>query len=176
MIQEDFQHKQNNIENAINDYNEIYINNMNTAKGSHALINKEILSAGAGDNLSGIFGIENLEVSQNRINEILSNIIKKKSGKFLKINTQPERFLLSQNYPNPFNPTTKITYSIPVPGNVSVKIFDITGREIKTLVNEFRNAGSYEIEFDGGGLSSGVYYYKLETNNFSEVKRMILIK
>ncbi|HRI85576.1 MAG TPA: T9SS type A sorting domain-containing protein [Ignavibacteria bacterium] len=88
----------------------------------------------------------------------------------------PLKYVLNQNYPNPFNPSTKIAYSNPVSGNVTIKIFDITGREIKSLINEFRNAGSYEVEFDGSRLASGVYYYKLETNNFSETKKMILIK
>ena len=88
----------------------------------------------------------------------------------------PKQFYLNQNYPNPFNPTTNIIFSIPVSGNVVIKIFDITGKEIKTLVNEFRNAGSYVVTFDGSGISSGVYYYKLETNKFSEIKKMILIK
>ncbi|HRI85574.1 MAG TPA: T9SS type A sorting domain-containing protein, partial [Ignavibacteria bacterium] len=168
--------RQNNIEGAVSDYNSIYMNNMNTAKGTHALLNMEILSAGSGDNLSGGNEIENFVLKQNRINDIISSVINKKSDNLSIINKQPDKFHLSQNYPNPFNPITKIAYSIPVSGIVTIKIFDITGREIKTLVNEFRNAGSYEIEFDGGGLSSGVYYYKLETNNFSETRKMILIK
>jgi len=168
--------KRNNVEEAISDYNTIYTNNMNTAKGTHALINMEILSAGTGDNLSGNNEIENLGLKQSRINDILSNVINKKSDNLSIKNTQPERFLLSQNYPNPFNPSTNITYSIPVSGNVTIKIFDITGREIKSLVNEFRNAGSYEVTFDGSGFSSGVYYYRLETKNYSEIKKMILIK
>jgi len=179
-LSEDFMIKskvrQNNIEGAVSDYNSIYMNNMNTAKGTHALLNMEILSAGSGDNLSGGNEIENFVLKQNRINDIISSVINKKSDNLSIINKQPDKFHLSQNYPNPFNPITKIAYSIPVSGIVTIKIFDITGREIKTLVNEFRNAGSYEIEFDGGGLSSGVYYYKLETNNFSETRKMILIK
>jgi len=90
-------------------------------------------------------------------------------------------FYLYQNYPNPFNPTTKITYSIPVSGNVKIKIFDMTGREIKTLINDFRNTGSYDIEFNGSNLSSGVYFYKLDAtgkdgNDFVMTKRMILLK
>ena len=60
--------------------------------------------------------------------------------------------------------------------NISISVYEITVKEIKMLVNEFRNAGGHEAEFDGGGLSSGVYYYRLETNNFSETKKMILIK
>ena len=74
------------------------------------------------------------------------------------------------------NNCENITFSIPVSRNVTIKVFDIIGKEIKTLVNEFRNAGSYEVTFDDSGFSSGMYYYKLETNNFSEIKKMVLIK
>ncbi len=91
-------------------------------------------------------------------------------------NTIISNYKLNQNYPNPFNPVTKITFSIPVSGNISIKVYDITGKEIKTLVNEFRNAGTYNTEFNSSDLSSGVYYYKMETGNFSEIKKMILIK
>ncbi|MBK8983186.1 MAG: T9SS type A sorting domain-containing protein [Ignavibacteria bacterium] len=87
-----------------------------------------------------------------------------------------DKFELYQNFPNPFNPVTKITFSIPVSGNISIKVYDITGKEIKTLVNEFRNAGTYDTEFNGADLSSGVYYYKMETGSFTEIKKMILIK
>jgi len=179
-LSEDFMIKskvrQNNIEGAVSDYNTIYMNNMNTAKGTHALINMEILSAGAGDNLSGGNEIENLVLKQNRINDIIRSVINKKSDNLSILKKQPDKFHLSQNFPNPFNPVTKIAYSIPVSGIVTIKIYDITGREMKTLVNEFRNAGSFEIEFDGGGLASGVYYYTLETNIFLETRKMILIK
>ncbi len=96
--------KQNNIEEAVSDYNTIYTQNINTPKGIHALINKEILMAGLGDNAGNNPGIENLELSQNRINEILSNIIHKKSNILSPSTTNPDNFSLSQNYPNPFNP------------------------------------------------------------------------
>ncbi|MEZ4689469.1 MAG: T9SS type A sorting domain-containing protein [Ignavibacteria bacterium] len=88
----------------------------------------------------------------------------------------PSEYNVFQNYPNPFNPVTKIKYEIPVNGNVSIKIFDINGRLIKTLLNENRNAGGYEIEFNGENFSSGVYYYKIESGNYSQVKKMILLK
>lgn len=92
-----------------------------------------------------------------------------------------ESYYLSQNYPNPFNPSTKITFNIPVSGNISFKIYDIIGREVKTLVNDFRNAGTYNVEFNGADLSSGVYFYKLDAigrdgNNFVMTKRMVLLK
>lgn len=85
-------------------------------------------------------------------------------------------FILEQNYPNPFNPTTKIKYQIPEAGFISLIVYDILGREVATLVNEEKPTGSYDIEFDGSGLSSGVYFYKLQTGNFSSIKKMILMR
>lgn len=94
----------------------------------------------------------------------------------------PEKFNLEQNYPNPFNPATKIKFDIPKINNsvrninVSLKIYDIAGREIKMLVNESLQTGSYEYSFDAQNLSSGVYFYKLSAGDFSAVKRMLLVK
>ena len=91
-------------------------------------------------------------------------------------NSQPERFFLSQNYPNPFNPVKKISYELPVANHVTLKVFDILGKEVMTLVNERQDAGNHEIEFNGSSLSSGVYFYRLEAGEFTDVKRMVLIK
>ncbi|MFZ4590842.1 MAG: T9SS type A sorting domain-containing protein [Ignavibacteria bacterium] len=96
----------------------------------------------------------------------------------------PLQFSLYQNYPNPFNPTTRIKYDVPslsfpnvsIGNPVVLKVYDITGREIQTLVNERLLAGTYETTFDGSMLNSGVYFYKLTTDGFSESKRMILLK
>lgn len=85
-------------------------------------------------------------------------------------------YKLSQNYPNPFNPSTKIDFNLPDDGNVSIRVFDMTGKELKTLVDEFKTAGYYTIEFNGSDLSSGIYYYKLESGSFKETKKMLLIK
>ncbi len=85
-------------------------------------------------------------------------------------------FFLSQNYPNPFNPITIIKYSIPVDNFVTLKIYDLTGREVKTLVNEFKQAGLYTITFDGSNLASGIYLYTIYTGEYTETKRMVLIK
>ena len=85
-------------------------------------------------------------------------------------------FALLQNYPNPFNPTTKIRYSVPQSSNVIIKMFDILGNEIETLVNEEKPVGSYEIEFNAVGLSSGIYFYKLQAGSFIQTKKMILLK
>jgi hypothetical protein len=88
----------------------------------------------------------------------------------------PKEYSLSQNYPNPFNPATKINYSIPKQGLVMLKVYDIFGREVKTLVNDVLTSGDYTVEFEGSNLSSGIYFYKLKSGNFSETQRMVLIK
>ena len=90
--------------------------------------------------------------------------------------TIPKTFALLQNYPNPFNPSTVITYNIPQQSNVSLKIYDILGKEIATLVNEQKAAGSYNVQFDAGKLSSGVYIYSIQAGDFMESKKMLLMK
>jgi hypothetical protein len=93
-------------------------------------------------------------------------------------NEVPEKFELFQNYPNPFNPSTKIKFDIPVKsvGQTFLSVYDILGREVATLVNEKLNPGTYEVEWNASNYPSGVYFYKLETGNFTETKRMMLIK
>jgi predicted acyl esterase len=88
----------------------------------------------------------------------------------------PYEYSLSQNYPNPFNPATIIEYTLAGKNLVTVKIFDILGREINTLVNEVKDAGNYEVLFDGSKLSSGVYFYTIKSGNFTDAKRMLLVK
>jgi|WetSurMetagenome_2_1015567.scaffolds.fasta_scaffold10542_3 hypothetical protein len=88
----------------------------------------------------------------------------------------PKKYDLKQNYPNPFNPVTKINYELPKDGFVTIKIYDVLGREVKTLVNEVKPAGYYSIDFEASTLSSGVYFYKMESGTFSSIKRMMLIK
>ena len=90
--------------------------------------------------------------------------------------TIPDEYSLSQNYPNPFNPTTKINFALPKQGFVTLKIYDVLGREVRTLVNEVKSAGQYSVDFNASEFASGVYFYKLETNGFNDVKRMMLIK
>jgi hypothetical protein len=85
-------------------------------------------------------------------------------------------YYLNQNFPNPFNPSTKISFHIPSQTQVSLKIFDVLGNEIKTLVDEVKNAGLYEYEFNALSLTSGVYFYKIETLEYSETKKMLLLK
>ncbi|MEO8447902.1 MAG: T9SS type A sorting domain-containing protein [bacterium] len=93
----------------------------------------------------------------------------------------PTEFSLSQNFPNPFNPTTKIEYGLPVEGAVSMKIFDVTGREVMTLVNEIQTAGIHAVNFNGVNLASGMYFYRIEVQSVNDKKyeftrRMVLIK
>jgi len=91
-------------------------------------------------------------------------------------NVIPEKFSLSQNYPNPFNPLTKINFSLPNASKVTLKIYDILGRMVKELVNEFKDKGVYSVTFDGTGLASGVYFYTIEAGTFKETKKMVLVK
>ena len=92
------------------------------------------------------------------------------------INTTPVNFSLSQNYPNPFNPTTTIEFVTPVNGNVTLQVFDLSGKEVDVLINEYRTEGSYKVNFGGENYSSGVYFYKLTVNNFTDTKKMLLVK
>ncbi|MCX6168802.1 MAG: T9SS type A sorting domain-containing protein [Ignavibacteriales bacterium] len=88
----------------------------------------------------------------------------------------PDKIELYQNYPNPFNPSTTIIYSLPHSGFVSIRVYDLVGREIALLVNENKSAGNYSVHFDGSKLSSGVYYYRIQAGEFSTVKKMLLMK
>jgi hypothetical protein len=88
----------------------------------------------------------------------------------------PKVYNLYQNYPNPFNPETKIMYDIPKNGLVKIFVYDILGREVNSLVNSYHEAGKYETTFNSEGLSSGIYYYKIESGSFSSIKKMLIIK
>jgi hypothetical protein len=88
----------------------------------------------------------------------------------------PTEYKLSQNYPNPFNPSTMIEFSIVKPEFVSLKVYNILGQEVATLVNEVKNPGTYSVRFDASHLSSGVYIYRLQTESFTATKKMILQK
>ena len=89
---------------------------------------------------------------------------------------EPTDFELFQNYPNPFNPTTTISYGIPDAGTVHLTVYDNLGREVATVVNEYKNAGYYQANFDAGKLSSGMYFYKLQAGNFTSVRKMQMVK
>lgn len=91
-------------------------------------------------------------------------------------NNIPNSFSLEQNYPNPFNPSTLIKYSVAENVPVRLSVFDILGREVGVPVNEYKTAGSYEVSFNGDNLSTGVYYYRLDAGNFTETKKMLMVK
>ena len=88
----------------------------------------------------------------------------------------PNRFSLKQNYPNPFNPSTVISYSLPKGEFVTIKIYNLIGQEIKTLVNNYKNAGTYHVTFSAAGLPTGIYFYQMQAGSFNSVKKMLLIK
>ncbi len=102
----------------------------------------------------------------------------------IKQNIIPSGLTLYQNYPNPFNPTTKIKFTIPNAAdalnasttNVLLKVYDLLGKEISTLVDEQKQPGNYEVDFDGSNLPSGIYFYSITSGKFHDVKKMILMK
>lgn len=92
------------------------------------------------------------------------------------ITDKPSEFRLEQNYPNPFNPKTTIEYSIAKPGKVEIIVFDVVGREVAKLVNDTKQAGKYEVVFDGSNYSSGLYLFKMKIGNFIQTRKMLLMK
>jgi hypothetical protein len=94
----------------------------------------------------------------------------------IEVEITPSEYILEQNYPNPFNPSTSIQYAIGSRQFAILKVYNVLGKEIATLVNEEKSAGNYQVEFDGRKFSSGIYYYKLNSGDFTQTKKMILIK
>jgi hypothetical protein len=88
----------------------------------------------------------------------------------------PKEFSLSQNYPNPFNPSTKIKFSLPSSQFVTLKVYDVLGREIAGLINELREVGNYEVQFNPDNLVSGIYYYRFQAGTYSETKKLVLLR
>ncbi len=144
--------------------------------------------------------VEKIKLDENRINNRVTSVLrysntitreereKRKIEDLLSLNINgqqtthktetalPDNYQLSQNYPNPFNPNTKINFALPKQGFVNLKIYDITGREIQTLVNEVKQAGYYTVDFNGSNLSSGVYFYRIQSGDFVQTKRMVILK
>lgn len=113
--------------------------------------------------------------------EWIWSIVKYKQPGFIPLDVKddvkpPLEFALYQNYPNPFNPVTTIKYQIPQSGTVTIKVYDVLGKEIATLANEEKSAGSYEVKFDASRLSSGVYFYKIRAGEYISVRKMILLR
>jgi hypothetical protein len=88
----------------------------------------------------------------------------------------PSEFVLQQNYPNPFNPTTMISYNLPSESRVKLSVFNLLGKEVAVLVNAWQTAGNYAVRFDGSNLPNGVYFYKIQARNFTEIRKMLLLK
>jgi len=140
------------------------------------IINKEILSAGMGDNPTINSQFENIQMKMDALSQIFDKILKKEKNIVPHMEIKPDGYSLSQNYPNPFNPVTKISITVSTGGYVTLKVYDITGREVNRLSAEYMQCGRYEVEFNGNDLSSGVYYFTMHVGNFRETKRMLLIK
>ena len=126
-------------------------------------------------NLSGTFNQNNLYFALVNVS-IEGDSLGKGSPQSDENNTIPTDFSLEQNYPNPFNPVTQIEYSLVKDGLVTLKIFDVLGKEVATLVNEEKQAGTYTVQFNAGNRSSGIYFYQLNTKDFVGTKKMILLK
>jgi hypothetical protein len=164
--------RQNLLQNSISNYDSMYQHNIGNNKGVHALVNKLSLLSMYQDTSH-----HNFNLQQNYKLALLSLITGKQLAPMhVTQNTElPNEFRLYQNYPNPFNPTTTIKYDLPKEGVVSIKIYDIAGKEIYTM-SEFKIAGSYEMTFDGSRYASGVYFYRINAGNYTSVKKMVLVK
>ncbi|MDI6804509.1 MAG: T9SS type A sorting domain-containing protein [Bacteroidota bacterium] len=121
--------------------------------------------------------VDGNEVSMNKQNSleitkpVSMMILKFESGSFI-----PNQYALEQNYPNPFNPTTIINYQLPIDNWVTLKVYDVLGREVATLVDEFKDSGYYEATWDATNIPSGVFFYRMQTGSFSETKKLILMR
>ncbi len=87
-----------------------------------------------------------------------------------------KEYELKQNYPNPFNPVTKIKYALPQSGKIILRVYNLLGQQIRTLVNEYKLAGNYEVDFNAAELSSGIYFYRIEADGYSKSMKMVLLK
>lgn len=121
--------------------------------------------------------VNEIEISQNNQSKEFSLLIGNRNFiNTYKDNSVPAEFALYQNYPNPFNPSTFIRYQVPEKMHVSIKVFDVLGNHIKTLVDEVKNEGYYEVEWDAANQPSGVYFYKIKTSNYTKTRKMILLR
>lgn len=119
--------------------------------------------------------IRNVSLTENGLSGI-NFTLESGSRNLNMISSNPKEFKLSQNYPNPFNPVTRIDYVLPSSVSVKISVFNALGEVVKELVNGFQTSGSYTIEFDGLSLSSGVYYYRIDADGFTETRKMLLVK
>jgi hypothetical protein len=122
-----------------------------------------IVGAGGFPNIGSTFVVDDLSMgAATGVNDLPNGL--------------PKAFRLEQNFPNPFNPTTNIIYDVPVQSHVRMSVFDVLGREVAELVNEVQTPGRYKAVFDGAGLPSGAYFYRMAAGNFVETRRFLLVK
>ncbi len=169
---------------AIDEYEVIISNTNDSAKILCAELNiietyLIIQNSGDSPNYTGQLGYLKPNGKEDAYKKIMDRLHKSKNKK--PVNQLPKEYQLSQNYPNPFNPVTKIKYALPYASNVTLKVYDILGREVISLVNEFKDAGSYIVEFNGKNYASGVYFYRIEAEGqngrkYVERKKMVLVK
>lgn len=116
---------------------------------------------------------KNITVNGTSLENVVFNLTHKTGAEN---NTSPSNFSLSQNYPNPFNPSTSISYTLPKDGFVTLRVFNASGQMVSEIVSSNQNAGTYNVEFNAQNLSSGIYFYRLESNGFADTRKMILVK
>ena len=146
--------------------------NMNPGD-TQIIVIAQVIARGS-SNLNSITKLrETAQTAKDFYNDCFSNVV---IGIDDNTSSIPDDFILYQNYPNPFNPVTHLEFGISKLGFVTLKVYDVLGKEIRTLVNEIKPAGKYKIEFDGSNLPSGIYFYKFETGNFISTKKMLLLK
>jgi hypothetical protein len=117
-----------------------------------------------------------LSTAENNLETAVNGLVKIATYVNVVKENNPKTFSLSQNYPNPFNPTTRIKYSVPQDGYISLKVYNLLGQEVTKIFEGFQHAGSYVILFDGSKLASGVYLYQLKANNYLQTRKLILLK
>jgi hypothetical protein len=142
-------------------------NGINWSDVNNGLVNKAVSSLAI--NETNLYAGTSSGVWRRPLTEMITGVENKQI-------ILPTSFSLQQNYPNPFNPTTTINYSIPKSGFVTIKVYDILGREVEALVNENRSVGNYSIQFNASKLVSGVYFYRMQAGDFIQTKKLILLK
>jgi hypothetical protein len=136
----------------------------------------QVLPGNSSSNFKGVIddvSIYNYALSSSEISDLYNQSTPiediNKSG-------NPTSYYLDQNYPNPFNPTTLISYQLPVPSDVVLKIYDVLGKQVTTLYTGKQPAGNYMLQWDANNMASGIYYYKIEAGSFIDIKRMLLLR
>jgi len=162
-----------NVEITMNNASTYFVNPNGGTGDYHLLVTSPAIDAGSGDNAPNI---DKDGVTRPQSVNWDLGAYEYSSTTSVPAENNPEGFQLYQNYPNPFNPTTKIQYSIPEYGLVTIKVYDLLGKEVTTLINEEKPAGGYEVKFNTDNLPSGIYFYSLTAHEYMETMKMILLK